>query len=563
MVRFWQRFSEPAIGAVPIRPYPLNSAVRWLLAGVFVFYLSIQGNLGSSGLKLAGAGGLVLLLVATEVVFVTRRNRPDAMLRAWAVILLVDVVVLLVATALDGDEHSPVPVMLVATVFTASEMFRPRYVVTLALIAALAVSGEHLVSDLITNETDFGTPIIWSLLIAGVGVFAATRGLEDEQLRATLIEAEQREREQSETLRSALEAARLSEARFLTFADHAPELMLMFDRAGALTFRSSFPEVAPATASSDAAIIPGLEFAPGDAAALHGAVQRAIAGHSSALDIPAVASGGRRLRLRGPAFPVDGGAGAILRDVAPELELAAQVSRAQQLETVGTLAGGVAHDFNNLLTAISGNLFLARQSIAPDSPAVRFIDEAVSAGERGAQIVRRLLDFGRPSLDRVEPTDLGRLVGATVELARPALTSRIAIHMSGCHGATVIGNFGSLQQVLLNLLFNARDAMPDGGTLTIDCSLVTVPEHLVEGPGGEMWQLSVKDSGTGMSDETAARIFDPFFTTKGIGGGSGLGLSTSLGIVRAHGGTIFVETAEGRGSTFRVLLPAAASSPAA
>lgn len=553
--------TEPAIGAVPIQPYPLNSLVRWLLAAVFAVYLALHGEFTDAAPKVFGLVALAATLLGTEFVFFRRRNRPEAMLRAWAVILVVDIGVLLMATALDGDEHSPVPVMMVATVFTASEMFRPRYVVTLAFAAALAVSGEHLMRDAFAAEETFSTPAIWALLIGGVGIFAATRGIEDERLRENLIQAEQREREQSESLRDALEAARSSEARFLTFSEHAPALMLMFDQSGGLTFRSSFPETAPADDDVTPGGIPGIELAAADGATLKDAVAAAIGGRAGPLDLPAVSSSGRRLRLRGVTFPLDGGAGAILRDVTPELELAAQVSRAQQLETVGTLAGGVAHDFNNLLTAISGNLYLAKQSVGEDAAAVPFIDEAARAGERGAELVRRLLDFGRPSLDGVERLDLSRLVRATVELSRPALAPRISIHVAGCDGASVMGNFSSLQQVLLNLLFNARDAMPDGGELRLACSKVAVPDHLIEGAAGEMWQLAVTDSGTGMPEATAARIFDPFFTTKGVGGGSGLGLATSLGIVRAHGGAILVETAEGKGSTFRVLLPPAPGSP--
>ncbi|MEO8539838.1 MAG: ATP-binding protein [bacterium] len=557
MVRKWQRFAEPALSAVPIQPYPVNSALRWVLLAVFVVYLLTGGATETRFLVPIGLGVALVVMGATEAAFYRFRRKPERLLQAWSVIVFCDVFVLVLATLVDSDEHSPIPAIAVATIFSASEMFRPRYVVTLAITAALAFGIEHAAVDLAQGQTSFATPIIWAIVLVGVGSFASTRGLADEKLRRELIEAERREREQSDSLRDALASVRSSESRFETFSDHAPALMLMFDQEAKLTFRNSFPEpVTAPLATADGAPIPGLTLSAEDARQVTLAVSAAVQGAAQSVDISVMSQGGRRLRLRGAAFQIESGAGVILRDVTTELELASQVSRAQQLETVGTLAGGVAHDFNNLLTAILGNLYLVKGSLPEDSPALPLVDEAKFAGERGAELVRRLLDYGRPTLDRVDSTDLNNLIRATVELARPALSPRVSVEAKGCDGATVLGNFGSLQQVLLNLLFNARDAMPEGGAIRISCREIALPDHLVAGPGGEFWEIAVSDTGIGMSAETSARIFDPFFTTKEIGAGSGLGLATSLSIVRAHGGSISVESEEGKGTTFRVHLPA-------
>lgn len=563
MVRHWQRFARPVVGWSPILPYPTNSFLRWLAALGYLAFLAAAGELNRGPWPLLGAGILVGALAVQEVVFFWYRKNPDALHLAWSCILFFDVALVLLATALTTDRHTPVPVILVATIFTASEMFGVHYVITLTALAVAGVSAERAVLDAIEGESTLAGPLVWTLLIGANGLFAASHGVRSERLRATLIEADQHAREQAEGLRLALDAARSSESRFATFADHAPALMLMFDSQGTLTFRSSFAGMAPpGDTPGDDEWVPGLQLGPGREHA-ESVIRDAIAGATRLLDLNTVSANGHRLHLRGVAFPIEGGAGAILRDVTGELELSAQVNRAQQMETVGTLAGGVAHDFNNLLTAISGNLYMARQELAADHPTQEFIDEAEEAAERGARLVRRLLDFSRPTLGAVQEVNLAGLVRSTVELARPALTSRIAVHVAACEQATVLADEGSLQQVILNLLINARDAMPGGGAVDIACSAVVAPDHVVEGPGGEMWELSVHDTGTGMAEETVAHIFDPFFTTKEVGAGSGLGLPTSLGIVRAHGGGILVESAEGQGSTFRILLPRAGRSPAA
>ncbi|MEJ5221042.1 MAG: ATP-binding protein, partial [Tepidiforma sp.] len=250
------------------------------------------------------------------------------------------------------------------------------------------------------------------------------------------------------------------------------------------------------------------------------------------------------------------------RDAADRRKAELALLQAQKLESLGVLAGGIAHDFNNLLTTILGNLFLVRTELPPDSPLRVYLDDAALAGERGAELVRKLLGFSRPGIAARERVSLTRLFDETVALVRRTLTPAIQLTVHSEPGDdAVIGEFAGLQQVLLNLLLNARDAMPGGGTVTI----LRATRELGPDPAwarrgllpGVYHEISVADTGTGIPPELLSRIFDPFFTTKGIGKGTGLGLSTALSIVRAHGGWLEAESVEGQGSTFRILLPVA------
>ena len=237
-----------------------------------------------------------------------------------------------------------------------------------------------------------------------------------------------------------------------------------------------------------------------------------------------------------------------------------QIRQSQKLESLGVFAGGIAHDFNNLLTAILGNLYLLNQEMQ-DGPQTELLNEARHAAERGAELVRRLLTFARPEVERAELVDLDRLIDETAALARSVLTPSVRLVVRRGAGHTeVLGSPISLQQILINLMVNARDAMPGGGTITVSHRVVTVgPRHRwapPELPRGRYHVVSVADTGQGMPAGLVERIFDPFFTTKGHGRGSGLGLPTALGIARAHGGWLAAESTAGQGSTFRLLLPA-------
>jgi signal transduction histidine kinase/ActR/RegA family two-component response regulator len=238
-----------------------------------------------------------------------------------------------------------------------------------------------------------------------------------------------------------------------------------------------------------------------------------------------------------------------------------ELRQSQKMEAVGRLAGGVAHDFNNLLTAIIGYAELIADRSQRD-PLVKQNARLIGkAGEQAATLTRQLLAFSRKQLLQPKVLDLNHLVADMEKLLRRVIGEHFQLRTrSDAVDGRVKADPGQLEQVILNLSVNARDAMPTGGTVTIRTSNEHLDQARAAGisksmPEGDYVVLSVTDTGTGMDDETKARIFEPFFTTKGPGKGTGLGLATVYGIVRQSGGGISVESEMGRGTIFRIYLP--------
>ncbi|MGI8435917.1 MAG: ATP-binding protein, partial [Chthoniobacterales bacterium] len=238
-----------------------------------------------------------------------------------------------------------------------------------------------------------------------------------------------------------------------------------------------------------------------------------------------------------------------------------ELRHSQKMEAVGRLAGGIAHDFNNLLTAIIGYAELISDRDHSDSTIKQHSDLIRKAGEQAATLTRQLLAFSRKQLLQPKVIDLNRLVVEMESLLRRVIGERFNLQnrADAKHG-TVMADPSQIEQVILNLGVNARDAMPTGGDLVIRTANVhldhrSAPQLSASLPPGDYVELSVTDTGAGMDEETKSRIFEPFFTTKGPGKGTGLGLATVYGIVRQSGGGISVESELGRGSTFRIYLP--------
>jgi PAS domain S-box-containing protein len=246
-------------------------------------------------------------------------------------------------------------------------------------------------------------------------------------------------------------------------------------------------------------------------------------------------------------------------------ESEAQLRQAQKMEAVGQLAGGIAHDFNNLLTAISTHVEFALDALPPVSEAREELTQVQRAGARAASLTRQLLAFSRRQTLQLRVVDLNAIVLESERMLRRIIGENITF-LSHVEPAlpTVRADPGQLEQVLVNLVVNARDAMPDGGTLTIATCATVIPEAgLAARPGlrgGKYACLSVGDTGLGMDEEVRARVFEPFFTTKPVGQGTGLGLATVYGIVKQSGGYVYVDSTPGSGSTFTVYLPAIAAS---
>ncbi|HTK78354.1 MAG TPA: response regulator [Gemmataceae bacterium] len=250
----------------------------------------------------------------------------------------------------------------------------------------------------------------------------------------------------------------------------------------------------------------------------------------------------------------------VFKDVSRRRALEEQVRQSQKLEAVGRLAGGVAHDFNNLLTVVSGYGDVLARNPSLDDRGREAVTEIKNASERAINLARQLLAFSRKQLLRPQPLDLNAVVGEIRKLIRRLVGDRISLAMKLAPGVSpVTADSGQIEQVILNLAVNGRDAMPGGGTLTITTANVRVgPTEAANHPGlrpGRYALLTVTDTGRGMDEATQARAFEPFFTTKGPGEGTGLGLAVVHGIVAQSGGHIAVQSEPGRGTTFRVLLP--------
>jgi signal transduction histidine kinase len=273
------------------------------------------------------------------------------------------------------------------------------------------------------------------------------------------------------------------------------------------------------------------------------------------------------VRLSGRSVPDESGKiqyyEMLVEDVTELRALEHQLRHAQKLEAIGQLTAGIAHDFNNILTTIIANAELAADAVPEDHTELRSdIDEITGAARRAAEMIKKLMAFGRREHLDLEPLDLGELTTETASILRRVLPASIRIDVDVEGGRQlVLGNRGAIEQILLNLAGNARDAMSAGGELRLVVGRFTIDGEYRRrhgwGKPGPYVLLAVSDTGSGMDARTRAKIFEPFFTTKPVGRGTGLGLSMVYGLVKQQGGFIDVYSEPGLGTTFNLYLPVA------
>ena len=274
--------------------------------------------------------------------------------------------------------------------------------------------------------------------------------------------------------------------------------------------------------------------------------------------------GGREVRVSLSAVTLSGQPHALLlaQDVSERTLLERQLRQAQKMEAIGQLAAGVAHDFNNILTVIQGHAGLMQHTLARAAPQRKSLQEIDSAAGRASTLIRQLLMFSRKQVMQFRPLDLNEILRHALEMLQRLVGEHVEIVFQPCDVlSSVQADASMIEQIIMNLAVNARDAMPDGGRVFIGTSLKDIDRQPTpadpESRVGKYVCLTFRDNGTGMDAQTLGRIFEPFFTTKPAGKGTGLGLSTVFGIVRQHHGWLEVESQPGQGTTFLMFFPAA------
>ncbi len=408
-----------------------------------------------------------------------------------------------------------------------------------------------------------------------VAVTAMKAGAHDYLMKGHLtrltsaVQRELRDADERRRHRAADAALRESEERFREMAENLDEVLWMSDpRTSRILYVSpAYEKIWGRTCQSlyerPLSFVEGIH--PDDRAGMRAALERQGAYGSFQQEYRVVRPDGSVRWIWDRSFPVRNKAGELVRvvgiaqDISERKGLEEQLRQAQKMEAVGQLAGGVAHDFNNLLTIITGHSQLLLQDFDSSSPVRSKIELIRATADRAAALTRQLLAFSRKQILEPAVLDLTAVVTGLTSMLQRVIGEDVEFAIvPGMGAGRILADQGQLEQVLMNLVVNARDAMPHGGRLTIQTARVEIDRAFTarhpEVVPGVYAMLAVSDTGSGMNPEVQARIFEPFFTTKEVGKGSGLGLSTVYGIVRQHEGCITVESELGRGSTFRVYL---------
>jgi two-component system cell cycle sensor histidine kinase/response regulator CckA len=368
--------------------------------------------------------------------------------------------------------------------------------------------------------------------------------------------------------RAAAEQLRASESRLTTIVESEPECVKLIDHEGTLLeMNPAGLEMIEAESLEDVAGMCIYDMIAGeDKQAFTELNDKIFRGERGSLSFDLIGLKGGRRRIETHAAPFKDANGdvvahlAIALDVTKRERLEGQLRQSQKLEAIGRLAGGVAHDFNNVLTVIANYAGFITDGLPPNDPIRDDAAEIIRASDRAASLVRQLLAFSRRDVVRPRVLDFNEVITDTERLLRRTIGDDIEITLKPMEESVyVLMDPEQFEQILLNLGLNARDAMPNGGTLTVASSLVDLDQQAIaflpDVAVGRYACVIVGDTGAGMDDDVKARVFEPFFTTKGRTEGTGLGLASVYGIVKQAGGHVGVESVSGSGSTFFVYLP--------
>ena len=369
--------------------------------------------------------------------------------------------------------------------------------------------------------------------------------------------------------------AEAERARLVAAIEQASDMVVITDLAGAVQYvNHAFERI---TGYSRAEVL-GRDPRPLPAGpqeeALHRAVKDTVSGgHTWRGRLTSYRKDGTPLEEETTVSPIRDASGAVIsvvavaRDVTREAALESQLRQAQKMEEMGRLAGGVAHDFNNILTAIIGSAELVLADLPPEAGVAPDVRNIHRAARRGADLTQKLLSFSRRRQLSVRAVEVGQLVVEFAQLVRRILREDISLVVAAeAPGPSVVADPGAIEQILMNLVTNARDAMAERGTIVLDVGVTELGQDdcdlLRAGSPGEYVVLTVSDNGNGMDQATQQRLFEPFFTTKELGAGTGLGMSMVYRLVQEHKGFVAVDSAVGQGTTVRVYLPARGSAVA-
>ncbi|MEW6262595.1 MAG: response regulator [Thermodesulfobacteriota bacterium] len=437
----------------------------------------------------------------------------------------------------------------------------------ITLVALAASVGLYLLTGLVTGHLD-----VYSAVMAAVipAVIAPPLSYLILRFFKRLLSAEEGIRDREERYKTLYDESKRAQELYRSLLDSSADAIVIYDLEGKAKFVSpSFTGIFGFTPedvrdrkipfvpdSEKEATWAAIDKVVNQGLPCHGFLTRRLTKDGRLLDISISASRYSDHEGR-PA-----GMLAVLRDITATMDMERKLRQAQKMEAVGTLASGIAHDFNNILQAISGYIELMLKEDPGEESRRRYLREMDKIAARAAELVLGLLTFSRQVEPELRLIDLNQVIRDVVVILERTIPKMIGLETNLAENLTPIrGDVHQLEQVLMNLAANAKDAMPDGGALILETEMIRLSpgdgRSYPDLPPGRYVRLGVTDTGQGMDKETLAHIFDPFFTTKGVGEGTGLGLSTVYGVIKAHGGHLTCYSEPDRGTTFRAYLPAA------